>query len=113
MLYKTTKQFSRGPEIILDTFREYADAEHFIQAKLSEDIHFKVIATYRIYEFDDLLKEFTQKDARIPGSGSSGQDSASQSGNTQTFNPTPFNMAPQPGGMPHSWVKDTEESGKK
>ncbi len=113
MLYKTTKRFGRGPEMILETFRDYQEAEQFIQIKLSEDIHFKVQATYRVYEFDDLLKEFTQKDARIPGAQSQAvteSSSVQSSGKTQTFSPTPFNTRPQPGGMPVSWIRDEEES---
>lgn len=108
MIYKTTKQFARGPEIILESFRECSEAEHFIQMKLSEDIQYKINATYRLYEFDDVLKVFTHKDAKIPGaqSTSASQVASGQAGKSQTFNPTPFNTKPQPGGMPHSWVKD-------
>jgi hypothetical protein len=116
MIYKTTKQFARGPEIILESFREYSEAEHFVQIKLSEDIQYKVQATYRIYEFDEVMKEFTQKDAKIPGAppSSSSQAASGQAGKKQVFSPTPFNTKPQPGGLPRSSIIEMDdEEGKK
>ena len=109
MIFKVTKQFSRGPETTLQSFKEYNKAVEFIQERLAEDIRFKVQAKYAIYEFDEVVKEFTQADAVAPAS--SGQ-SAFTSGKSQasTFNPTPFNAQPSP--FPRSGFKDTDDKNK-
>lgn len=105
MQYKVTKQYTRGPETTLQTFKQYDEAARFIQTKLAEDIRFNVQSVYRIYEFDDLLKEFTQADAKVTSFSSTSSQGA-QAGQTQRFSPSPFNLTPTLG--PHSWIKDVE-----
>lgn len=109
MLYKVTKQFLQGPETILNSFKNVNEAESFVKTKLAEDARFNLKTTYRIYEFDDVVKEFTQ-DSQVSGAQQAAQaaSQSGQSGKTQSFSPTPFNMKPQPGGLPHSWIKDVD-----
>ena len=104
-MFKVSKQFARGPESIVQTFKTYQEAETFIQAQLLQDKHYNVQSTYRIYEFDEVMKEFTQADVKIENEDTS----STRSGKGQTFSPTPFNTKPQPRGLPHTWIKDEPE----
>jgi hypothetical protein len=108
-MYTVTKQFGRGRESTLEKFPRYESAAAFIQAKLAEDIRFKVETTYRIYDdLDELQQVFTHADADSLTSSSGGQSA----GRSQSFSPTPFNTKPQPGGLPHSWIKDEDDKDK-
>jgi len=126
-MFIVTKRFGRS-ETRLSDFSKEADAKKFIQKKLQEDVLFKLTAIYGLYEGADLIQEFTQKDivqqASHSGSsdesdadsGSSGGGSSGQgAGSRSSFAPTPFNTAPRPTGIPHSWVKDEpdEDDNKK
>ncbi|EKD54246.1 MAG: hypothetical protein ACD_60C00105G0004 [uncultured bacterium] len=104
MLYKITKQYARGTDIPVAEFNDMNDAKLFVSAKQEEDAKLRVKVTYRLFEGLDLLQEFTE---------SAGSTSISSSGGgvqqKSSFQPTPFNNAPRPAGMPHSWVKDDEK----
>lgn len=112
-MYVVTKRFGRA-ETRLSDFSKEQDAINFIYEKLREDIRFKVNATYGLYEGADILKEFKQSDVPDNHSGSSGptgSDTSAQggAGRGTSFNPTPFNTAPRPAGLPHNWVKDEDD----
>ncbi len=108
MLYKVMKQYARGAETLIAQFNDTADAKLFINAKLIEDARLKVKVTYRLLEGMDVLEEFSDVQG---ASDVSGVGSAAGSGSQQrsSFQPTPFNMAPRPAGIPHSWVKDDDK----
>ena len=112
-MFVVTKRFGRSETRVKD-FSQQKEAEQFIQEKLQEDLRFKVMATYGLYEGADLLREFTQSDAAIaPASASSTETGSAQgAGSRSSFSPTPFNTAPRPGGMPHNWVKDEDDKKK-
>ena len=110
-MFVVTKRFGRS-ETRLRDFNKEADAKQFIQDQLQDDIRFKLLATYGLYEGADLLQEFTQKDiieqasdSDSSSSGGSGQGAGSRS----SFSPTPFNTTPRPGGMPPNWIKEEGE----
>lgn len=108
MIYKVTKRFQRGSETPIGTFKTLNEAKTYIQEKLADDAMHKVDATYGLHEGMDLLEEFDQtKLAQQPDAQSQG--GGQQQGSGQTFSPTPFNMTPQPKGLPRSWVKDDEK----
>jgi hypothetical protein len=109
-MFVVTKRFGRSESRMSD-FAKQSDAEKFIQEKLQEDIRFKVNATYGLYEGADLLREFSQRDAVATPAAASPVDagSAQAAGSRSSFTPTPFNTAPRPGGIPHSWVKDEDD----
>lgn len=105
-MFIVTKRYGRSETRVSD-FSKEQDAINFIMEKLQEDKHFKLTATYGLYEGADLLREYTQND--IPaseGEGSSGSDasSVSKQGSSKTFAPTPFNTTPRLG--PQTWIKD-------
>lgn len=109
-MYRVTKQFMRGLEETLNKFPKRAEAEAFIQARLIEDARMKVQTIYRIYDdLDEVVGEFTAADIKENVAATYTSSSQSQ-GKAVSFNPTPFNLKPQPGSFPHSWVKDTEEN---
>jgi len=113
MLYKVTKKYQRGSETQVGTFKTINEAKQFIQEKLADDVLHKIDSIYNLYEGMDLLEEFDQRklvqttqddgNSSAPGSAGGGQ------GQGQTFTPTPFNMTPQPKGMPRSWVKNEDD----
>lgn len=103
-MFVVTKRFGRNETRVGD-FRVEQDAIAAIMEKLKEDRHFKLMATYCLYEGADLLKEYTQQDIPASRDDHSTADSAgSQKGSGKTFAPTPFNTTPRLG--PQSWVKD-------
>ncbi|OAI50022.1 hypothetical protein AYO45_00130 [Gammaproteobacteria bacterium SCGC AG-212-F23] len=115
MYFKVTKIYpGRNTETPMQDFAKEKDAIAFIQKSLAEDNHFSVTATYKLYEFSDHIRTFSQADLeQKEGSSSSSSGSSSgRPGTSQTFSPTPFNTAPRPTGMPHSWVKDDEDKKK-
>jgi hypothetical protein len=114
MNFKVTRQFPGKAEADLKTFHHHEEAIKFVADKLSEDLRYKVQSTYRIYDdLDILLKEYSLADAQAMSSSNEAESSSGKPGSSQTFNPTPFNTKPQPGGMPHSWVKDEDDKDKK
>jgi hypothetical protein len=112
-MFVVTKRFGRSETRVGD-FSKQADAEKFIQEKLREDIRFKINATYGLYEGADLMQEFKQSDVVEESDSSSGSSSSSSQGaaSGSSFAPTPFNSAPRPSGMPHSWVKEEDDKKK-
>jgi hypothetical protein len=114
-MFVVTKRFGRS-ETRLRDFNKETDANQFIQEQLQDDIRFKLMATYGLYEGADLLKEFTQKDAiQESSSDSSGEGGTNgqSTGSRSSFSPTPFNTTPRPGGMPPNWIKGEEEDKEK
>lgn len=103
MQYRVNSYFGRGASHPCALFKDLSDAGLFIEQKLKVDARLKLDVTYRIYEFDDLVKEYPPikdgmgaLDAEQP-TGTQGQ------GNGAAFRPTPFNMAPKPPGVPPKW----------
>lgn len=109
-MFKVTKRFTSRSESFLQEFKQEVDAENFIKEKLREDRHYRVTAVYCLYEWDELIREYTQNDT--PTEISSTSEGSQQKGSGISFNPTPFNTAPRIPGMPHSWVKDEEDKKK-
>jgi len=111
-MYSVTKRFGRTETRIKD-FPKEADAMIFIKEKLLEDIRFKIMASYCLYEGADLLKEFTQQEVQSEetGDSSDGGGASQQRGTGQSFSPTPFATAPRIG--PQSYVKDHKDDEKK
>lgn len=103
------KQYApRGKDILVGEFDNTDDAKIFIQEKLAEDARLKVKALYRLMEGMDVLEEFTEVAGGINDSTESSSSSSSGAGQRSSFQPTPFNTAPRPAGLPHSWVKDED-----
>ncbi|MDR3490699.1 MAG: hypothetical protein P4M12_01490 [Gammaproteobacteria bacterium] len=112
--YKVTKRYQRGAEQSLARFQEQDDAKLFIQAKLEWDANYKVNASYQLYDFDDLIEEFSQDQSAAGEATSQGQ--GTQQTSKQVFSPSPLQMAPRPGSVPYSSfkdVKDTKDDDKK
>jgi hypothetical protein len=103
---KVIKRLGRS-ETELQQFDSQKEAESFIFEKLREDQSFKLNTAYLLYEQYDLLKEYTEKD--LPQEIRS--DDTSQS-SRQSFNPTPFVMAPRPGSLPKSGFKEEDDKDK-
>lgn len=111
MPYSVTKQFEGARESSPVKFPKREAAEAYIQEHLQKDISYKLKTTYRLYDiFDEVLQEYTAADIQAQ---SSSESSGQGAGKSQSFSPTPFNMKPQPGGLPHSWVKGNEDEDKK
>ena len=104
MLYRVTKIYARGNDIAVAEFNEQNDAKLFMQAKLSEDARLKVKVTYRLYEGMELMEEMSEAESTT----SQGQGAQQ----TARFQPTPFNTAPRPTGMPQNWLKDQDDKKK-
>ncbi len=110
-MFIITKRFGRNETRVAD-FRTEQDAINVIMEKLKEDRHFKLMATYCLYEGADLLKEYTQQDIPASVDDQSSSDAAgSQKGSGKSFAPTPFSTTPRLG--PQTWIKDdTNEDDK-
>lgn len=105
-MYRVTKRFSGGAETPQKNFPKRELAEAFIQEELAKDVFYKVKTTYTLYDdLDEVLKAYTEADLIKKTESSSGRSS----GQSQSFSPTPFNMKPQPGGLPHTWLKDEDK----
>lgn len=105
-MFVVTKRFGRI-ETRVNEFKQYNEAERFILEKLREDIQFKLMATYCLYEGADILREFTQADAEADTESGASSDSSGSEGGKGTgksFAPTPFSTSPRLG--PHTWIKD-------
>ncbi len=109
-MYSVTKRFGRTETRIKD-FPKEADAMIFIKEKLLEDIRFKIMASYCLYEGADLLREFTQQEVETGETGDSSGSGSQQRGTGQSFAPTPFATTPRIG--PQSFVRDNKEDDKK
>jgi hypothetical protein len=105
MLYRVTKQYARGTDTPVAQFADINDAKLFINEKLKIDAGMKVKVTYRLFESFDLLEEFSES---TETGGSTGASSAGAQ-QRSSFQPTPFNAAPRPAGMPANWLKDEDK----
>jgi len=105
MVYKVTQKSARGPEVPVGRYQKIAEAEIVIQKKLEEDALYKLSNKYYLYEGMDMdpYKEYDQSNREIKPEE---EGSSQQSGNAQSFRPSPFSTSPQPKGMPKSWVQD-------
>ncbi|OGT57622.1 MAG: hypothetical protein A3F14_04795 [Gammaproteobacteria bacterium RIFCSPHIGHO2_12_FULL_43_28] len=113
MLYKVTKQYLRGSETNCAEFSELKEAMNFVEAKVAEDASLNIKVIYRIHELGEVIKEYdSTKTKAQPVSDQSAQDAAGM-GAKSGFQPTPFNMAPRPGGTPPKWLKDEEDDKEK
>jgi hypothetical protein len=113
MIYKVTKQYSGGKEQPCKQFKHLNEAKIHAEHAIEESAAMKIKVIYRIYEFDDLLE--TLDSSTIQPASSSSSESGNSSGGKQsgaTFKPTPFEMAPRPGGTPPKWLIDPEEDDK-
>jgi hypothetical protein len=109
MSYKVTMQYANSremPSSDLKTFKNMGEAEAAIKEKLIADAALKVRITYRIYEWDDLIKEFDPSKIDLTAEDT---ESSQGQGSGATFRPTPFNPAPKPGGIPQNWLKDDDD----
>lgn len=104
-MFIVTKRYGRSETRVSD-FSKEQDAVHAIMEKLQEDRHYKLMATYCLYEGADLLREYTQDDtpAIVSDKSESDASSAAKQGSGKTFAPTPFNTTPRLG--PQTWIKD-------
>jgi hypothetical protein len=102
LAYKVCKKYLRGSEQEIGRFLELNDAKLFIQAKLESDAGYKVEVTYLLYDFDDLVEECAAGSQHSAG----GSSQSGQQAQTQSFSPSPLQVAPRPSGMPPSSFKD-------
>lgn len=112
LLYKVAQKYGRGPEKLIAQCGTKEDAILLIEVKLAEDQRRKDNPDYALYEGTDLVEVYSQahlSTATEPTDSNQGQGRSS----TQSFSPTPFNTAPRPSGMPHSWLKDEPDDKKK
>lgn len=113
-MFVVAKRFGRI-ETRLKEFSKQPEAESFIMEKLREDIQFKLMATYCLYEGADILREYTQMDVATPTNTNPSEDSSDTpssqgKGSGKSFAPTPFSTTPRLG--PQSWIKDDEDKDK-
>jgi hypothetical protein len=107
-LYRVTARYGRGQEVAVDQFKDYKTASEFAHDKFEQDFLMKVSVTYFVYEGYDLMETVDAVRATTSSEGAGAQQT-----NAQTFNPNPFQMAPRPGGMPQSGLKDQDDEKKK
>jgi hypothetical protein len=101
--YKVTKKYQRGAEQEIAKFYERADAQLFIDARLELDAGLRMAVAYYLYDHGELMEEFG---AGANPTGGASQSSSSTQTSSQVFSPSPFAVAPRPGGMPPSSFKD-------
>lgn len=112
MLFKVTKQYGRGAEIIANSFQEQAKARKFMLDEAAKDAHMKIQATYRLYEFDEVIEEVdTSKLDAVPHHKQAEATGGAGAGQQSGFRPTPLATAPKPKGSLHQ-KSDEEEDGK-
>lgn len=111
MIYKVTKQYGKGPETIDKGFTTQQEAEEHAKAAAETDASMKIQVVYRVYEFDDVLKEINTDYliAAIKEGEHTAGGSGSGKGQSISFKPTPFNTTPRPKGGPQGWVKDEDD----
>jgi len=109
MSFYITKQFKqRREETKLETFHTKDEALILINEKLDFDKSHRMQTIYRLYDdLDALLQTFdTDTSTTVAKSDSS---TSSGAGKGSGFNPTPFNTAPRPSGVPHNWISDEKK----
>ena len=112
-MYKVTKQFSGRPETPDKSFKNEAEAKAYINEQLEKDYNFKILnTTYHLYEGFDKIGQFTQRDVDFSSKSAASDSSSKGVGAGQSFQPSPFQTAPRPTGLPKSGFKDNEEDDK-
>ncbi|EKD70392.1 MAG: hypothetical protein ACD_46C00544G0004 [uncultured bacterium] len=109
-MYKVTKQYGRGSEIFAQSFSKLADATSFMQLAVEADAAMKVNVIYRLYEFDEVIKEIDSSKMELAARENSQSGQGKTSG--ATFKPTPFEMSPRPRSTPPKWLHDEEDKNK-
>ena len=107
-MYKVTKKYGTGSELEQGKFRSEPEARKFIADNIIQDVIMKVRAIYMIYEGMDLL-ESIDSDSYEAAAPSEDASSAGK-GSSQSFNPSPLQMSPRPGGVPPSSFKDDKQT---
>lgn len=114
MQYKVMMCHGRKSESLCAQFKEISDARLFIEHKVAAEAALKTNVIYRLYDFDELISEHDPASVQHEGKGQASSQSGSQGhGSGATFRPTPFNMSPRPGGVPHKWNKYEDDDEKK
>jgi hypothetical protein len=113
MAYKVTRQYSRGPETTLQTFKTLEEAKAFAQEKLSADAGMGVKSLYRIYDvIDELLEELDSTNIASTATLESSSGTAGGAGKGANFRPSPLSTTARPRGMPQHWSKDDDKKDK-
>lgn len=113
MLFKVTKQYGRGTEIIANSFSDLVKARDFMHAEAKKDAHMKIQATYRLYEFDEVMETVdTAKLDSTPHHKQAEQADAAGAGRQSGFRPTPLGVSPKPKGSVHHQKDDKEDEDK-
>lgn len=107
LIYTVARKYAKGPEQQIGEFANVEEAKIFINQKLLEDRHFKVMASYLLYDLGDLVETFDQGSVIEPLS-SGGQQASSG----QQFSPSPLQTNLRPGGLPPSSFKDDDDKAK-
>jgi len=116
MIFKVTKQYADGKEQLCKQFKTMKEAKAHAYESASENALMKIKIVYRIYEFDDLLETVDSNNLQPSQTVSAPAEDGAPSGGMQsgaTFKPTPFEMAPRPGGTPPKWIIDPEDDKNK
>lgn len=109
MFYKVTKKYGQGPETPGESFKTLDEAVAFAQQSAESDAAMKIQTIYRIYEFDDLLREIDSTKIEIGGKQDQAEQSSQGAGQTSGFRPTPLNTAPRPKGAIQPWDKKDKD----
>jgi len=112
MSFYITKQYQRGSETTDELFLTIEAAKTAIQEKLLYDRQLRVSVVYRLYDDLDYLHgtfDINSIDENVSDSSDEPIAASGGAGQSSNFNPTPFNTAPRPAGIPHNWVKDEPE----
>jgi hypothetical protein len=113
MAYKVTRQYSRGPEATLQTFKTLEEAKAFAQEKLSADAAMNVKSLYRIYDvIDELLEELDSTNFNLTSASESPSDTSGGAGKGANFRPSPLSTTARPRGAPQHWSKDDDKKDK-
>lgn len=114
MRYQVFRQYERGTEEKLATFKEVSEARLYIDAKLPIDASMKVKVKYRIKDHDMLIEEIGQEGATAVAATQSSDQGSQGMGSSSSARATPFSMAPRaPGTMPVWGANQKEDDQKK
>lgn len=107
MIYRVTKQFSTGSEQPCQQFKTLQEAKVYALDSASKNAALKIKVVYRVYEFDDIMETYDSAKVGDEAQSSSAATTGGKSSGS-SFQPTPFATAPRPSGLPHNWVKDSD-----
>lgn len=113
MHYKVFIHYGRGSDILSAQFRDLADAKLFIERKLANDTSQPSKMIYRLYDMDELIKEYDPVKEPAQSGQAKTQQGSQGKGSGASFRPTPFNTTPRPAGSPQKWIIDPDEEEKK